>query len=104
MTENKKLTQMEVQALSFAASGMIARDIAAYLHISEKTVVVHLANGREKLVARNTTNAVAIAIRRGIIAGLSLVIAISSVLADNVAMRTNTRTSTRISRVRRRKA
>lgn len=101
---DSKLTRQETRALSFAASGMTARDIAEHMEISEKTVTAHLSNARGKLTARNTTNAVAIAIRRGIVAGLTLLIAIGGVLTDNSVMRTNSRTSTRISRTRRREA
>lgn len=102
--DKETLTKREIQALSFAASGMKAREIANYMCLSEKTVTAHLAHGREKLTARNTTNAVAIAIRRGIIAGISMVIAISGAITDNTAIRTNTRTTTRISRTNRKES
>ncbi len=43
------------------------KDIAELLHISEETVKVHIKHIMDKLVAKDRTQAIAIAVRRGII-------------------------------------
>lgn len=54
------LTVRERQCLSLAASGLVAKQMAAEIGISEKTVEMHLACARHKLGARTTAQAVAI--------------------------------------------
>ena len=49
------------------AGGNRNRDIAELLFISEETVKVHIKHIMEKLGAKDRTQAVAIAVRRGII-------------------------------------
>jgi DNA-binding NarL/FixJ family response regulator len=61
------LTEREVEVLQHVAGGNRNRDIAGRLFISEETVKVHLKHIMEKLGANDRTQAVAIAIRRGII-------------------------------------
>jgi DNA-binding NarL/FixJ family response regulator len=61
------LTEREVDVLSRVAGGNRNRDIAEQLFISEETVKVHMKHIMEKLGASDRTQAVAIAIRRGII-------------------------------------
>jgi DNA-binding NarL/FixJ family response regulator len=61
------LTDREVQVLSHVSGGNRNRDIAQRLYISQETVKVHLKNIMGKLGARDRTQAVAIAVRRGII-------------------------------------
>jgi DNA-binding CsgD family transcriptional regulator len=53
------LTLRERQCLSLAASGRGAKQIAAALGVSGKTIELHLACARRKLGARTTTQAVA---------------------------------------------
>ena len=53
--------------LQHVAGGNRNRDIAMRLSISEETVKVHLKHVMEKLDASDRTEAVAIAVRRGII-------------------------------------
>lgn len=53
------LSVRERQCLSMAAGGLVTKQIAAEMGISEKTVELHLANARHKLGARTTTQAVA---------------------------------------------
>jgi DNA-binding CsgD family transcriptional regulator len=48
--------------LSLAASGRVAKQMAAALGVSEKTVELYLARARRKLGARTTTQAVATAL------------------------------------------
>ena len=61
------LTQRELDVLRLVAGGNRNRDIAERLFISEETVKVHVKHVMEKLGASDRTQAVAIALRRGII-------------------------------------
>jgi DNA-binding NarL/FixJ family response regulator len=64
---DEALTAREIEVLSRVAGGNRNRDIAAQLSISEETVKVHMKHIMDKLGASDRTQAVAIAIRRGII-------------------------------------
>jgi DNA-binding NarL/FixJ family response regulator len=64
---DESLTEREIDVLSHIAGGNRNRDIAERLFISEETVKVHIKHIMEKLGASDRTQAVAIAIRRGII-------------------------------------
>ena len=64
---DETLTSREVEVLREVAGGNRNRDIAERLFISEETVKVHVKHVMEKLGANDRTEAVAIAIRRGII-------------------------------------
>jgi len=61
------LTEREVHVLKHLAGGNRNRDIAELLYISEETVKVHIKHIMEKLGAKDRTEAVAIAVRRGFI-------------------------------------
>jgi DNA-binding NarL/FixJ family response regulator len=61
------LTAREVEVLQRVAGGNRNRDIAELLHISEETVKVHVKHIMDKLGAKDRTQAIAIAVRRGII-------------------------------------
>jgi DNA-binding NarL/FixJ family response regulator len=61
------LTEREIDVLRHVAGGNRNRDIADRLFISEETVKVHIKHIMEKLGASDRTQAVAIAVRRGII-------------------------------------
>lgn len=61
------LTPREVEVLRLVAAGNRNKDIAAQLSISEETVKVHVKHVMEKLAANDRTQAVSIALRRGII-------------------------------------
>jgi DNA-binding NarL/FixJ family response regulator len=61
------LTARELEVLQQVAGGNRNRDIAGRLSITEETVKVHVKHIMEKLGARDRTEAVAIALRRGII-------------------------------------
>ena len=63
----ERLTQREVDVLRHLAGGNRNRDIAERLFISEETVKVHVKHVMEKLGASDRTQAVVIALRRGII-------------------------------------
>jgi DNA-binding NarL/FixJ family response regulator len=61
------LTPREVEVLRLVAAGNRNKDIAEHLAISEETVKVHVKHIMEKLAASDRTQAVSIALRRGII-------------------------------------
>jgi len=63
----ESLTAREIEVLRHVAGGNRNRDIAERLFISEETVKVHIKHIMEKLGASDRTQAVAIAVRRGII-------------------------------------
>jgi DNA-binding NarL/FixJ family response regulator len=63
----EKLTLRELEVLQLVAGGSRNKDIAERLFISEETVKAHLKHVMDKLAAKGRTEAVAIAIRRGII-------------------------------------
>ncbi len=64
---DEALTEREKEVLRHVAGGNRNRDIATRLFISEETVKVHLKHIMEKLGASDRTQAIAIAVRRGII-------------------------------------
>jgi len=59
------LSPRQRQVLTLAADGMTKDEIGRTLFIMEATVRRHMTDLREKLGARNTAHAVAIAVRRG---------------------------------------
>ena len=65
---NESLTGREIQVLELLAEGLPNKAIAAKLGISDQTVKFHVSSICGKLPARNRTDAVRRAIRRGIIA------------------------------------
>jgi DNA-binding NarL/FixJ family response regulator len=64
---DEALTTREIEVLQQIAGGNRNRDIAERLFISEETVKVHIKHIMDKLGASDRTQAVAIAVRRGII-------------------------------------
>jgi DNA-binding NarL/FixJ family response regulator len=64
---DETLTAREIDVLRHVAGGNRNRDIAERLFISEETVKVHIRHIMEKLGASDRTQAVAIAVRRGIV-------------------------------------
>jgi DNA-binding NarL/FixJ family response regulator len=64
---DEDLTAREIEVLSQIAGGNRNRDIAEKLFITEETVKVHIKHIMNKLGASDRTQAVAIALRRGII-------------------------------------
>ena len=64
---DETLTSREIEVLEQIGGGNRNRDIAERLFISEETVKVHIKHIMEKLGANDRTQAVAIAVRRGII-------------------------------------
>lgn len=64
---DEALTAREIEVLQHISSGNRNRDIAERLFITEETVKVHVKHIMEKLGASDRTQAVTIAVRRGII-------------------------------------
>jgi DNA-binding NarL/FixJ family response regulator len=64
---DEALTDREREVLQHVAGGNRNRDIAERLFISEETVKVHIKHIMEKLDASDRTEAVTVAVRRGII-------------------------------------
>lgn len=64
---DEALTAREIEILQQVAEGNRNRDIADRLFISEGTVKVHIKHIMEKLGANDRTQAITIAVRRGII-------------------------------------
>jgi DNA-binding NarL/FixJ family response regulator len=64
---DEALTPREIDVLRHIGGGNRNRDIADLLFISEETVKVHIKHIMEKLGATDRTQAIAIAVRRGII-------------------------------------
>jgi DNA-binding NarL/FixJ family response regulator len=61
------LSAREVEVLALVAAGNRNRDIGEQLCIAEETVKLHLRRIRKKVGAKDRTEAIAIAVRRGII-------------------------------------
>ncbi len=61
------LTNREIEVLQVVARGMRNKEIAAELRISEETVQGHVKNILAKLSVHDRTEAVTVAIRRGIV-------------------------------------
>jgi DNA-binding NarL/FixJ family response regulator len=64
---DQSLTARELEVLRHVTGGNRNRDIAQQLFISEETVKVHLKHIMEKLGASDRSQAIAIALRRGIL-------------------------------------
>jgi DNA-binding NarL/FixJ family response regulator len=60
------LTEREAEVLRLVAEGRTNREIAAALHLSEKTVARHLSNIFVKLRVKSRAAATAFALREGI--------------------------------------
>lgn len=61
------LTSRERECLSLAASGLLTKQIAAEIGVSDKTVELHLAQARRKLGARTTAHAIAMSMATAMI-------------------------------------
>ena len=64
---DENLTAREIEVLRHLGGGNRNRDIAELLFISEETVKVHIKHIMDKLGAKDRTQAISIAVRRGII-------------------------------------
>ena len=64
---DEPLTPREVQVLELLAEGLPNKAIAARLQISDQTVKFHVSSISGKLGAKNRTDAVRLAVRRGLI-------------------------------------
>ena len=64
---SEEITSRETEVLRMLAEGLVNKDIAARLGISEHTVKFHISSILDKLGASTRTEAVTAAIRRGLI-------------------------------------
>ena len=64
---SEEITSRETEVLRMLAKGLVNRDIALRLGISEHTVKFHISSILDKLGASTRTEAVALGIRRGLI-------------------------------------
>jgi NarL family two-component system response regulator YdfI len=64
---SEEITSRETEVLRMLAEGLVNRDIAARLGISEHTVKFHISSILDKLGASTRTEAVTLGIRRGLI-------------------------------------
>jgi DNA-binding NarL/FixJ family response regulator len=64
---SEKLSERELQVLHEVAAGKRNKEIAAELSIAEDTVKMHVKNILEKLQVNDRTEAVTVALRRGIL-------------------------------------
>ncbi|MFM2044353.1 MAG: Protease production enhancer protein [Pseudomonadota bacterium] len=62
-----QLTQREMAVLKHMAEGLANKSIAARLAISDATVKVHVTNLFQKLQVNSRTEAIAVAVRRGLV-------------------------------------
>jgi DNA-binding NarL/FixJ family response regulator len=65
---SEEITPRETEVLRMLAEGLVNKDIAARLGISEHTVKFHISSILDKLGASTRTEAVTLGIRRGLIA------------------------------------
>ena len=66
-TTEQNLTPREVECLTGLADGLNSAGIARRLKISVSTVAMHLTNARRKLHAATREQAIAIALRNGVL-------------------------------------
>jgi two-component system, NarL family, response regulator YdfI len=64
---SEEITSRETDVLRMLAQGLVNKDIAAHLGISEHTVKFHISSILDKLDASTRTEAVTLGIRRGLI-------------------------------------
>ncbi len=65
---DKQLTQRQHEILSMLASGLSNKEIAGNLHLSTRTVDMHVRNIYDRLNCRTRTEAVRIALNKGLVA------------------------------------
>ena len=66
-SNDRKLTDREVEILNFIAEGHSNKVIGEYLNVSENTIKYHLKKILQKLNAQNRTQAVSIGMRQGLL-------------------------------------
>ncbi|MFN3310031.1 MAG: response regulator [Anaerolineales bacterium] len=66
LENSEPLTEREVEVLRWIARGLSNQEIAAQLHVSERTITTHISNILDKLHLANRTQATLYALRKGI--------------------------------------
>lgn len=66
LDQSEQLTEREVEVLRWIARGLSNQEIAAKLHVSERTITTHISNILDKLHLANRTQATLYALRKGI--------------------------------------
>mgnify|MGYP001038808055 CR=1 FL=1 len=66
LEDSEPLTEREVEVLRWIARGLSNQEIAAQLHVSERTITTHISNILDKLHLANRTQATLYALRKGI--------------------------------------
>lgn len=69
MSEEVSLSPRQIECLNLASLGKTSTEIADMLKISPRTVDQHLGDACERLAVRNRTQAVAKALKLGLIGG-----------------------------------
>jgi len=62
-----ELTNRETEVLQLIADGLLTKQVAQRLHVSQETIKSHIVNIVFKLDATNRTHAATIAVRAGLI-------------------------------------
>ena len=96
------ITEMQAACLELKSQGMKIKDISRELHISVRTVEFHLSEARERLSAKDTTHAVVLALKKGLINFMICVFTINAIQINyKEPVRRPTRASTRAVRTTR---
>lgn len=66
LEDSDPLTERELEVLRWIARGLSNQEIAAQLHVSERTITTHISNILDKLHLANRTQATLYALRKGI--------------------------------------
>lgn len=66
LENSESLTERELEVLRWIARGLSNQEIAAKLHVSERTITTHISNILDKLHLANRTQATLYALRKGI--------------------------------------
>lgn len=73
------ITPMQAKCLELKSKGLSIYEISLDLSISPRTVEYHLAEARERLEAKDTTHAVVLALKKGLISFMVCVCTINAI-------------------------
>ncbi len=96
------ITPMQATCLELKSKGMPIKRIAIELSISVRTVEFHLSEARLRLEAKDTTHAVVLALKKGLISFMVCVCTINAIQMNYTeTMRRPARTTVRVVRTTR---